>query len=191
MGFGSSPVVVSSLQLYSKSPTLSALPANPFWRRYCIKALVEAGANVNFRDDQNSSSLIEAAYLNKYETMQVLMEHGADVNAADRYENTALLITARRANADMVETLLARGANFNTSDNNGRTVLLLALDSPKYSDIPISKKVMRRLVACLLRHGASVQGRDTEGDTVLSLAARFHDKQVIHMLNAAGAKEQP
>ena len=60
-----------------------------------------------------------------------------------------------------------------------------------------SEASIRASGACLLRHGASVNGRDSEGKTVLRLAQEewqdnhWPDNQLIRMLKQAGARLKP
>ena len=84
--------------------------------------------------------------------------------------------------------LLARGANVNTSEAHGYTPLMLAAYERQLA-----------MVKFLLRHGADVNRRDTEGRSALTwaeeTAPRNHcekeEQSVLRILKQAGAKERP
>ena len=60
-----------------------------------IKALLEAGADVNTTDANDRTALIWAAQKGHTETAQALLEAGADLNAWDRvYETTACAVSS-------------------------------------------------------------------------------------------------
>lgn len=48
-----------------------------------LKALINAGADVNSVDRQGRTSLIAASYMGHYEIVEILLENGADVNHLD------------------------------------------------------------------------------------------------------------
>ncbi len=155
-------------------------------------ALVEAGADVNICNEAGRTPLIEAASLDKKSTLQMLLTHHVDVNAVDINGTTALMFAAYHHEPETVEILLNRGANVNATYNDGGTALYLALAIaiPVVGLSPDAQTVksVRETVACLLRHGASVQDRKGAAYSILSLARFYHDKQLIQMLQQAGAK---
>jgi ankyrin repeat protein len=55
-----------------------------------VRALVQAGADVNARNNDGSTPLIVAAFLCRTDIVQHLLAHGADKNAKDKAGHTAL-----------------------------------------------------------------------------------------------------
>jgi len=151
-----------------------------------IQALADAGADVNYRGGgRNATPLIVAAYFGKFETMKVLLAHNADVTVVDSDGGTALASAASQANVEVVEALLQRGADIHRKDKLGRTALHAVLGP--YQSRSMDK--IEAMVACLIRHGASVSEKDNEGNSIMALASRFNDPPLMQMLKQAGAKE--
>lgn len=90
-----------------------------------VRAAIDAGANVNARDDDRETALMEAAEKNSNpEVITVLLKAGADVNARDDDGETALIRAAdESSNPEVVTVLLKAGANVNDRDEDGETAL--------------------------------------------------------------------
>ena len=78
-----------------------------------IEAFVDAGVEINARDDHNNIALHRAvntitAHANKVRT---LIKHGADIEARDNDGMTPLMLAATFGQYDIVRELLASGAN--------------------------------------------------------------------------------
>ncbi len=165
-------------------------------------ACLEAGADVNARDEHGNTPLLLATSIRGGGTegapasddpavVTVLLEAGADVNARDGLGNTPLLHTAggtfvepRRARYDRADNpavmaaLLAGGADLKALSATGATPLHQAASVEGVET-----------VAMLLEAGADVGARDSEGDTPLLKAAYggFRNPAVLETLVAAGA----
>ncbi len=149
-----------------------------------VQALAAAGANVNVPDETyQGTPLTMAAALDKIQTMRVLVAHHADATALQTGCEPPLTVAAGVADAELVEALLKSGADINLKDDFGRNAICAALDA--YSKQNAEK--VRKTVACLLRHGVSVEGKDRYGETVVSQASRIGDKQLIQMLKQSRA----
>jgi hypothetical protein len=174
-----------------------------------VRALVEAGADVNFRVAylyQGSTTpfriplLLEAIDRSKWKVVHTLLDHHADTKATDDYGRTALMYAAALKNADAVKSLLTSGANINAKDGDGNTALLWVFDPRTILQrtivrvhFGVSYKANPRLratVACLLQHGASVNVQEGVGISVMELAAPYcqNDRRLIQMLKQAGAR---
>jgi ankyrin repeat protein len=184
-----------------------------------IQALVEAGADVNgrcrdydfyyhfFRIPRpfGTVPLVAAAERGQWAAVQFLLEHHANINATDEDGNSVLMYASTTLDSNRVESLIERGANVNTKDNHGATAPFWAchayeprrhdqLRTGSFVSLELrpddESEAIRATIACLLRHGASVNGRDSEGKTVLQRAqGQRNDPQLIQMLKQAGAKE--
>ena len=75
-----------------------------------VRALIEAGANVNARDSSEQTALHLAAWHNPV-TVPVLLEANAEVNLLNSQECSPLYHAARRSHREAVIALCAAGAN--------------------------------------------------------------------------------
>jgi ankyrin repeat protein len=88
-----------------------------------MKILIDHGANVNYRDEANSTPLHEIAYQGSVKVAEILVSHGADVNARNNSGQTPLYLAAKWCNARMVELLLKHHADVNAIDKSKRIPL--------------------------------------------------------------------
>jgi ankyrin repeat protein len=126
------------------------LDGKPIWRclearNYkCLAALLQGGANVNQRADQEITPLINAVRNGDIEAVRLLLEFHPDLELKSRNrimlrgtgvgpvhppefrEATALMCAAEGGNLDLVKLLIKAGANPSTTDAQGRTALELA-----------------------------------------------------------------
>jgi ankyrin repeat protein len=107
-----------------------------------IKALLEAGADVNATTDDGTTPLMAAAGLGRTtfqpgiqrgkrsvgaeEAVTLLIDAGAKVNAVNEADFTALHGAAFRGLNEVIKILVDRGADINARDYRGRTAYRLA-----------------------------------------------------------------
>lgn len=91
-----------------------------------VEALVEAGADVNVKDENGNIALIWASAVGYIEIVKALIEAGADVDAEYEDGCTALTASAELGNTEVVETLLEAGAYVDVKNKDGNTALALA-----------------------------------------------------------------
>ncbi|BAY82573.1 ankyrin [Calothrix parasitica NIES-267] len=91
-----------------------------------VEFLLEAGAEVNLRNGNQSTALMQAAYRASGEIARILIEKGADINAKDAEGQTPLIIAAGFGNAEVAGELILAGADIDAKDNNGHTALMYA-----------------------------------------------------------------
>ena len=70
---GSSPLITASL----------------FGKTEMAKALIDAGANINFTNNEGSTALHTAAFFCRTEIVQMLLDKGADKTVKNNYGSTA------------------------------------------------------------------------------------------------------
>lgn len=99
------------------------ITAAVFGQSEVAKALIEAGADVNFTNNEGSTALITAAAFGHFEVARALIEAGADVNHTNNEGSTALHTAALFCRTEIVEALLDNGADKNVKNNAGRTAL--------------------------------------------------------------------
>lgn len=145
------------------------------------RLLIEAGANIDAREEDGDTPLSIAAMNQKPATFAVLMAAKADPNLAANDGRTPLIYAAEAGNSTMVSALLDAGANINASDNDGRTALHFAADSEG------SKAQHDEVVRDLLSRGARADVKDHKGTTPLMLAAKNGRAESVKAFIGAGA----
>lgn len=89
--------------------TLYLQHGQPLKYRYqVVKALLDKGANPNFKDYHGFTPLMFASRIDDgTDIVNLLLNRGAHINTVNKEGNTALIIAAQPANADTVKRLLA------------------------------------------------------------------------------------
>ena len=134
------------------------------------------GVDVNAKDDENYTPLIEAAYWGRVVVVSTLIAAGADVNAKTNYGYTPLSEAVRKGHIAVVSTLIAAGANVNATTSYNETPLHEAAQHGPAS-----------IVSVLLAAGAEVSIKRGDGETPLHLAAGNGHADIASMLLSAGA----
>lgn len=99
-----------------------------------MRALLDAGGEVNAQDRDRWTSLMYHAYRPNADAVRLLLDRGADVNLAGDNGTTALMIAVRRAPTSVVRALLQAGALVNSKNADGKTALDLAAEIPDERD---------------------------------------------------------
>jgi ankyrin repeat protein len=107
-----------------------------------LKALLQAGANVNFRGDPvcddcgGYTPLMEAAlFTYDPKVIHFLVKNGAKVNSVNDFGQTALMIAAQLPlGGDIVRALLENGADPDMKDENGKTAEDYAREAQQRSE---------------------------------------------------------
>src|SRR5258707_2241104 len=90
-----------------------------------LKLLLDAGADVNARNDFDATALLWGA--RDPEKARLLIARGADVNSRSKQGRTPLMMASLlHGGTPIVSLLLAKGAEVNVKDNGGYTALGLA-----------------------------------------------------------------
>ena len=175
-----------------------------------VRALLEAGADVNARQSDGATALHWAAHWDDRELASLLLHAGAKVDSAAAYGVTPLSLAAANASASLVDLLLEAGANPNAARESGETPLMRAAATgsvaavrsllaaganvdaadPVGAQTPLMLAASGRhpdVVALLLAHGADVEARSGLGFTPLLFAAREGELTGARRLVAAGA----
>ncbi len=129
----------------------------------CASALLNAAA---------SSSIADAAQQGDADAVRALLKQAADVNAAQADGMTALHWAATRDQVDLAQMLLYAGANVKaTTRINAYTPLILA-----------AKNGNRAVIDPLLKAGADVNARTSNGTTALMFAAASGNAEALTIL---------
>lgn len=154
-------------RLVHEDPSLLSYPDTKHrtaLHRACIKGhveaatiLLEAGAEVDARDDEGSTALHHAAHQDHVEVVKVLIAHGANVEAVTADDNATPLYFAALGDSEQCAALLLKhGANPNAVTREGGTPLHVTNNGA--------------LVEMLIRSGADVNKSNPDGSTPLHTA---------------------
>lgn len=145
-----------------------------------VKALLQAGADVNARSSEGTA-LVNAAQWTpadkKEEIVTILLEAGADVSATDSSTSMAIHHAATAGSAGVVRALLKAGVDVNAV-------------MPAFGETPLIAAASRghsAVVIDLIKAGASVNTPDLNKRTAVMMAAAKGDVTSVRALIAAGA----
>ena len=93
-----------------------------------VKILIDAGADVEARCNENNTALMKAAWAGAPDSVRYLLQAGADVDATEVEGMTALMIASFHGHREVVEQLLEGGASVNHCDFDGYTALANATE---------------------------------------------------------------
>lgn len=142
-----------------------------------VRALIDAGADVDARQGDRATALHWAAHRNNLVTARLLLDAGADPNAANDLDATPLWLAAENGSAPMTELLLDAGADPDRTLAMGETPLMIA-----------ARSGAAETVGRLLDAGADPNAAERERDqTALMWAAAQGHADVAQLLVAAGA----
>ncbi|CAN5305566.1 M56 family metallopeptidase [soil metagenome] len=147
-----------------------------------IRALIDAGADVNHRRLGDGTALIIAARTGQDRTVKLLLDKGADPNLSVIGDGNPLIVAARTGHLSVVETLIARGADVDAEVAGDETPLIGA-----------AARGNLMVVETLVAHGAKVNHTAKtsafEIRSPLGQARRYRHGAVVSVLIAHGAKD--
>jgi len=142
-------------------------------------ALIDAGADVNAKDDIVDSAYLYAGARGLDEILRATLAHGADLRSTNRYGGTALIPASERGHLGTVQILLAAGVDPNHVNNLHWTALheaiVLGDGSQTYVDI----------VRTLIAGGADVTIHDGDGVLPRDLAASRGYRDIVAEIDKA------
>ena len=151
-----------------------------------VENMVNAGADVNARDENGKTPLFYAALYNPHpEVIALMVRHGADVNARNEAGDTPLHWAAEyNPKPDVTEALVAAGADVNARGYDRKTPLHGALYGTRFYNP--GPEVIKLLVGL----GAGLNVRDEAGLTPLELAeAKGAGPAIIEALMPASSDQ--
>jgi len=152
-------------------------------QRGAVKALLAAGANPALLDDDRYDAVTIAAVADDEETLALLLAGGASAKlVTSRYDGTALIAAAHLGHDGVVRRLIAAGAPLDHVNNLHWTAMI---ESIVLGD---GGQRHQATLAALLGAGASTGLADRAGRTPLALARDRGYREMVRMLEAAGAR---
>lgn len=144
-------------------------------------ALIEAGADVNAKDNINDSPYLYAGARGHIEILKMTLAHGADLESTNRFGGTALIPAADRGHVETVRTLIAAGVSVDHVNRLGWTALLEAII------LGDGGARHQQIVQLLIDAKADVNRADRDGVTPLQHARSRGYARIAEILVAAGA----
>jgi ankyrin repeat protein len=138
--------------------------------------LMEAGAAVDAKTDQQATPLHLAAKLGHAEVCRMLMEAGAAVDAKTDKQYTPLHLAASTGSIEVCRMLMEAGAAVGAQDDHQSTPLHLA-----------AKLGHAEVCRMLMEAGAAIEAQAHQQATPLHLVAQKGDAEVCRTLIKAGA----
>jgi ankyrin repeat protein len=152
-------------------------------RHDAMRALTKAGANPNALENDRYDIVTIAAVADDVATLKVALEIGCSAkNVTSRYEGTALIAAAHLGHDGVVRELIRAGAPLDHVNNLGWTALI--------ESIVLGNGGSRHTATlkALVEAGANVNLADRSGATPLQLAKGRGYREMISILERAGAK---
>jgi hypothetical protein len=148
-----------------------------------MRALVKAGANPNALEHDRYDIVTIAAVADDLPTLKVALALGASAkNVTSRYDGTALIAAAHLGHDQVVAELIKAGAPLDHVNNLGWTALI--------ESIVLGNGGRRHTATleALVQAGANVNLADRNGQTPLALARGRGYREMIAILERAGAR---
>ena len=141
-----------------------------------VSVLLEAGADMEIRDEHCSTALIYAAHYGHTPIVELLLEAGADKEAKNDRGYTALISSSEEGHTDVVELILEAGADTEAENEDRNTALMFA-----------SEKGHTDIVKILLEAGANKNTKDKSDISALMVASDSSHTEIVTLLLQAGA----
>eukprot|EP00931_Biecheleriopsis_adriatica_P076334 TRINITY_DN50056_c0_g1_i1.p1 TRINITY_DN50056_c0_g1~~TRINITY_DN50056_c0_g1_i1.p1 ORF type:complete len:206 (-),score=57.19 TRINITY_DN50056_c0_g1_i1:79-696(-) len=105
---------------YNEKPYFRSALWEATWKNHevIVKALVEKGASVDFKDYQDRTPLHEAAYYGHVNLVEYFLDKGAQINALDKFGQSPLFRAVDGGRHEVVELLVKRKAETNMLDGH-------------------------------------------------------------------------
>ncbi len=170
-----------------------------------VRAAVEKGANVNYREEKGGDTILMLACWNKRtKVVEYLLENKADIKAENKNEQTAMHYASMKGDIPTVKVLLSRGAEVEKPDNKGYTPAICAaqfghtallefykrtgadlfhLDKEKHTLLHWTAYNKHALATTwVMNEGIGMDARDSRGRTAVHWAAKQGNTSILKVL---------
>ncbi len=152
-------------------------------QREALRLLARAGADLNLLENDRYDAVTIAAVANDEETLRLLLSLGASAKlVTSRYFGTALIAAAHLGHDTVVKQLIDAGAPLDHVNNLHWTAVIEAIVLGDGG--ARHQETLRRLIGA----GANLQLTDRQGQTPLQLARSRGYREMVRMLEQAGAR---
>ena len=142
-----------------------------------VQVLIDAGANIEIKNDEGRSPLHLASFSGELTTVKLLVEAGADVRATDAERDTCLILAAYSGHTDTVRYLAGLPeVELNQQSGDDSTALHFAVE-PNHPDV----------VQVLIDAGADLDAKNGLGHSPLHMASISGELTTMTKLVRAGA----
>ena len=156
-----------------------------------VSHLLKLKANVNVKDKAGWTALMHAAYRNHVPTIKALVVGGADLEVQTPQGATALGLALSERQFYAADVLLDGGASIDVRVGEKRVTPLMILATQHKAEARTSMIAQGvsviDLANKLIKKGADVNAKSTEGVTALMVAAGHNNSQMIGLLVRNGA----
>ena len=143
-----------------------------------VRVLIDAGADIDTRNDDGRSPLHCASTSGSLEVVKMLVEAGAGVDVTDDCVRTCLIFAAYYGHTETVRYLVGLPeVDVNHCDSQNETALHYA-----------AKKGHAEVVQVLIDAGADIDTRNNDGHSPLHCASTSGALEVVKVLVEAGAR---
>ena len=109
------------------TPLMGAALANKPNSAYIVQLLIENGADIEAKDEEQATALIVATAQQAMPVVNLLLNHGANANVKDRYQGTPIRYSVMGPNTDIMAALMRY---VTIPDDEKTDYLFLAIDKP-------------------------------------------------------------
>jgi len=173
-----------------------------------VNLLLRNGTSIHARNTRNRTPF--QISLSVSARMVSAMLSSDRINIPDDMGNSPLHIALQeRASVDIIRTIILQGARINTVDSNGKTPLRVAVDIDAFEAVKViadsgadpyvaaadsktaAEIAFNKGSDCLkaLFSGRAIDSKDSSGNTILHIAARFGNPELINVLLDLGANK--
>lgn len=148
------------------------------------KLLLEAGASPDARDDMRQSPWLVTGVTGSVAMLEAILPYNPDMNrVCNRYGGISVIPASERGHVDYVRRVVKTGINVNHVNDLGWTALLEAVM------LGDGGKKHQEILEILLAAGADPRIKDKGGVSALAHARSRGYKEMVEILEKAGAPE--
>ncbi len=144
-------------------------------KKHMAELLISKSAEVNARNRQGRTPLIDAILRDRPDMFELLLASGADVNASG---DDAMVFdyAVKNGYTDVAKEMISKGIDVNATDFDGATALHRA-----------ARWGSNGVVELLISNHANVNATSSDGKTPLHAALRQNHRGIVELLVAGGA----
>lgn len=156
----------------NKGNSILAELARKGGKEFFIKKLIEAGAELNLKNNDGLTAIMVAIQEDRQDLVKLFADSGANVNEVtnSKTQTTPLLMAVSEGKIEAVKILHAAGADINAVSSEKSDPLLTAMQKPLRFLKESEKKEFQDLVNLLLDLGVSTEHVTSNGTTAILLS---------------------